>query len=182
MSFPLFLFLVVATGMVLSLPRHRAALPLLMGAVYIGTYQEVELGPFHFSVMRILIVFGLIRLMVKGERIASRFNSLDWAMVLWMTALLTSSLFHRSGALVYRLGYAFDTFGVYLLFRIFVSEWDDVVNIFKMVCVLIVPVAAVMLLEKLNWRNFFDMLGGSTWNAEFRNGHFQARGPFSRAT
>jgi hypothetical protein len=120
--------------------------------------------------------------MVKGERIASRFNSLDWAMVLWMTALLTSSLFHRSGALVYRLGYAFDTFGVYLLFRIFVSEWDDVVNIFKMVCVLIVPVAAVMLLEKLNGRNFFDMLGGSTWNAEFRNGHFQARGPFSRAT
>jgi hypothetical protein len=181
MSVPLILFLVVAAGMLFSLPRNRAVLPLLMGAIFIGTYQEIEIGPCHFSVMRILIMVGLIRLMVKGERIAGRLNSLDRAMVFWTVVLLGSSFFHASGALVYRLGYAFDTFGVYLLFRVFVSEYDDVVDIFKMVCVLIVPVAAAMLFEKLNGTNIFDQLGGSPWSAEFRNGHYRARGPFTHA-
>ncbi len=175
------LFLVVAAGMLISLPRHRAALPLLLGAIYIGTAQQVEIGPLHFSAMRVLVVFGFIRLMVKGERISGRFNALDWAMVLWAMAALTSSIFHSDGALVFRLGLVFDTLGIYILFRVFVSELNDIVNIFKMVCILIVPVAAAMLYEKLTGNNHFDVLGGGSGDAEYRNGHFRARGPFTHA-
>jgi hypothetical protein len=71
--------------------------------------------------------------------------------------------------------------GIYLLFRVFILEREDVVNIFKTVCLLIVPVAVAMLLEKMNGNNLFGPLGGSPWSAEFRNGHVRARGPFTHA-
>ena len=181
MIIPVLLFLVVAVAMLLSLPRNRAVLPLLIGATYIGTYQVVEIGPLHFQAMRFLVLFGLIRLLVKGERISGRANTLDWAMVRWAFVLLATSPFHVSTGLIGRVGYVFDTVGIYLLFRVFISDWDDIVKIFEMICLLIVPVAAAMLLEKLNGNNLFELLGGSPWSAEYRNGHFRARGPFTHA-
>jgi hypothetical protein len=150
----------------------------LLSAAYIGIGEQLEIGAAHFTANRVLITVGFLRIILKGERMAVGWNSLDWAMLLWAIWAVFSSVFHAAGTLIFRLGIALDTLGTYVLFRVFVHETRDVVALCKMVCVLLVPLGAAMLCEKLTGRNWFESLGGAAGEAELRNGHFRARGPF----
>jgi hypothetical protein len=178
MGFLLLLLLLAAAWLLFTLPPRLASLPLIAGAAYIGCFFQIEIGPAHFTASRILVGVGLLRVMVKGERIAGGFNSLDRLMIAWALWNACSSFFHVAGALMFRLGMVLDTVGVYFLFRVFLRDAEDVRAIYKIVCIVLVPLGAAMMFEKITGRNCFEMLGGAPGAAELRNGHFRARGPF----
>ena len=121
------LFSLITAGVLFAVPRRWAPLPLLMGATYMPVLQEIAIGPFHFTVVRILIAAGFLRVMAKAERFAGRLNRLDWAMIFWAFAAVGTSVFHKdpTGAIIFRLGVMFDCLGVFLLFRIFLQEPED---------------------------------------------------------
>src|SRR3989442_26746 len=110
-------FLLINTAALLLLPRRWAPLPLLIGVCYIAGEHIIQLGPFHFSVIRILLAAGVVRIIIRGERLADRMNNLDKLMLVWSVWMLISSLFHEdpSAALVYRLGLVYDACGIYFL-------------------------------------------------------------------
>src|ERR1017187_4010598 len=62
--------------------------------------------------------------------------------------------------------------------RVLMRQFEDLVLVCKMICVLLIPLGAAMMFEKLTGKNFFEFLGGAPGMAELRNGHFRARGPF----
>ncbi len=176
-----YLFSLVASAMLLGLPRRWAPLPLLMGAAYMTPGQELEIGPLHFPVIRLLIAVGFLRVLAKGERIAGGLNVLDRIMVLWAIWAAASSLFHVEDSLVTRLGMILNALGAYLLFRVFVQDTEDIRNTFRMVCILLVPLAGALLVEKLTGRNCFAVIGGISEEVAVRHGRFRARGPFAHA-
>ena len=102
-------------------------------------------------------------------------------MVLWAIWAAASSLFHLEDSLVTRLGMILNAFGAYLLLRVFVQDVEDVRNTFKMVCILFVPLAGAMIVEKLTGKNCFALLGGISEEVASRHGRFRARGPFAHA-
>ena len=173
------LFTLVASVYLCILPRRLAAIPLLLAATYMTRGQVLEIGPAHFTVLRILVVVGLLRALLKGEGIANGINTLDRMLILWSIFLLGSSVFHTSDAWVFRAGIVWNDLGCYFLFRIFVQDWEDVRRMFKVLCVVLAPVAVLMLLEKSLGYNFFSILGGVEEVPALRNGHFRAEGPFS---
>ncbi|MGZ8171701.1 MULTISPECIES: hypothetical protein [Methylobacter] len=156
-----------------------AAIPLLIGAAYMTRGQVLEIGPAHFTVVRILVTVGILRVLLKGERIANGMNQVDRWLVLWAVFLIASSIFHTSDAWIFRIGLMWSEVGCYFLFRVFIQDAKDVEQIFKALCVALVPIAVLMLLEKATGKNFFSILGGVEEVATFRNGHFRASGPFS---
>ncbi|WP_150107885.1 hypothetical protein [Methylobacter tundripaludum] len=173
------LFTLVVSAFLLVLPRRLAAIPLLIGAAYMTRGQVLEIGPAHFTVVRILVTVGILRVLLKGERIANGMNQVDRWLVLWAVFLIASSIFHTSDAWVFRIGLMWSEVGCYFLFRVFIQDAKDVEQIFKALCVALVPIAVLMLLEKATGKNFFSILGGVEEVATFRNGHFRASGPFS---
>jgi len=175
------LFTLVASTFLLTLPRRLAAIPLLMGAAYMTRGQVLEFGPAHFDVIRILVTVGFFRVLLKGESIANKMNSIDRMLIPWALWLITSSAFHTSDAWVFRIGMVWTDLGCYFLFRIFVQNAEDVKYIFQVICVLLIPVTILMLLEKLTGKNYFSALGGVNAFAAFRDGHFRAQGPFAHA-
>jgi hypothetical protein len=176
-GFGLVFALATATFLV-SLPRRWSVLPLLIGATYMPVDQEVEIGPFHFTALRLLIALGFLRVTVKGEWIARGVSSLDRLMIVWATWLICSSVFHVSSVFITRLGVVFDSLGVYFLFRVFLQTRDDVRNVFKIVCVLFVPLAAAMVVERLTGKNCFALFGVTSEGVLSTGGHFRARGAF----
>ncbi|MDD4905024.1 MAG: hypothetical protein PHD39_02535 [Methylobacter tundripaludum] len=173
------LFTLVASAFLLALPRRLAAIPLLVGAAYMTRGQILEIGPAHFTVVRILVTVGILRVLLKGERIANGMNQVDRWLVLWAVFLIASSIFHTSDAWVFRIGLMWSEVGCYFLFRVFIQDAEDVEQIFKALCVALVPIAVLMLLEKAIGRNLFAvLLGGINEIPTFRNGHFRAQGPF----
>ena len=140
----------------------------------------VEIGPFHFQVIRILVAVGVVRVIMRGERLADTMNSLDWLMVAWAAWALISSLFHEdvSGVFVHRLGLIYNGCGIYFLLRIFCRSLKDVVGLCWITAILLVPLSIVMLLEQATGQNVFSALGGVAELSEIRNGKIRAQGPF----
>lgn len=175
------LFLLINSVMLLFLPRRWATLPLLVGACYMTLGQGIELGPFHFMFIRILVAVGVARVIIRGERLAGGMNSLDWLIVVWGIWAVMSSFFHDdiSGVLVNHLGLVYNAFGIYFLVRIFCQSLDDVVTLCLITAVLLVPLSIAILLEKTTGRNLFSVLGGLPEFSEIRHGSIRAQGPFT---
>src|SRR4051812_33565199 len=120
--------LLIVGGMLLSVPRQRAPMMLLIGASYVTLAQEITVGPFHFTFVRILVALGMLRVATKGERLTGGLTKLDKLMLIWGLWLVVSSAFHEDpgSTLIGRLGLAYDGLGLYFLFRIFVKTVPDI--------------------------------------------------------
>ena len=175
------LFTIVAGVLLFLLPRRWAFLPLLMGATYMTRGQVLELGPLSFPVVRLLATIGFVRVLARGERIAGGINILDKVLLAWAIWLILSGAFHTASVSVFRVGLIWTELGNYFLFRVFIREPKDLVRIFKTVGVLLLPVAALMLIERLTGTNYFASLGGVHAEDALRQGHFRAQGPFAHA-
>jgi hypothetical protein len=177
------IFTVLAGFFLLRLPRTWAPLPLLIGASYITLGQGIEIGPFNFYVIRILITLGVLRVMLKGERIVGGWRSLDGLIAIWGVLAVLSSFFHEnfSAALINRLGLAYDTLGIYFLLRIFIQDSESVMALFRIVVIVLVPIAIEMSVETLTGKNEFSFLGGVPAESEVRNGKVRAQGPFAHS-
>lgn len=174
-------FLLINSVMLLLLPRRWAPLPLLVGVCYMTLGQGIELGPFHFMLIRILVAVGVARVIIRGERLAGEMNSLDWLIVVWAAWALISSFFHAdtSAVLVNRLGLVYNAWGIYFLLRIFCQSLEDVVTLCRITAVLLVPLSLALLLEKTTGRNLFSVLGSVPELSEIRGDRIRAQGPFT---
>lgn len=172
------LFAFVAAALVGTLPRRFAAIPILLTASYVSRDAVLEIGPAHLTVLHIVVLFGVCRVLLKREGLANGRNPVDSRLILWALVLLVTSVFHASSQWAFRIGMIWNDLGCYLLLRVFVQDSEDVVRVFKTLCVILVPVAVLMLLEKTLAQNFFTILGAPA-EVVIRDGHIRARGPFA---
>ncbi|OGO13699.1 MAG: hypothetical protein A2Y53_04375 [Chloroflexi bacterium RBG_16_47_49] len=145
--------------------------------------QGIELGSFSFPVIRMLLAVGLVRVIIRGERLVGRMNSLDWLMLVWATWALISSIFHEvpSAALIFRLGLVYNSCGIYFLLRIYCQSFDDVVRLCRITAILLIPMAVEMIYEKMTVHNFFSVLGGVPESSPIREGKIRAQGAFAHS-
>jgi hypothetical protein len=176
-------FLLVNLVFLLVLPRRWAPLPLLVGACYIIRTQAIVVGPYHFTLLRVLVVGGLLRVVIRREWLTGGMNGMDRLMLIWAGWALISSLFHidPSAALTFRLGLVYDAFGIYFLLRIFCQSIEDVELLCRLTAILLLPIALEMIYEKLADRNLFNVLGGGNLIPSIRDDKIRARGPFDHA-
>jgi hypothetical protein len=176
-------FLLINAAMLLLLPRRWAPLPLLVGACYMTLGQGIEIGPFTFTVIRMLVLAGVVRIIVRGERLDGEMNVLDRLMLVWAFWALVSSAFHDypSNALVFRLGLIYNACGIYFLLRIFCRSLDDVVGLCRVTAILLVPVAVEMIYETLTSHNLFSIMGRVPESPVIRAGRIRAQGPFAHS-
>lgn len=174
-------FFVLNAIALLSFPRRWASLPLLIGACYMTLGQGILIGSFNFPVVRMLAAIGLIRVIIRRERLAGGMNGLDWAMVVWSAWALSSSFFHKdeTAALIFRFGLVYNVCGIYFLLRVFCQSLDEAVFICRLMAILLIPVAVEMLYEKVAFHNLFSVLGGVPEVPQIREGRIRAFGPFA---
>ncbi len=174
------IFLLLNALVLLGLPRNLALLPLLVGCCYMTASQSFDLGPIHCTVIRVLIAVGLVRVMMRGERMTGGLNGMDKLMMAWMAwIVLSSPLFPGNELpLVFNLGQAFNIGGIYFLFRVFCGTLEDLVRITKLAAWLLTPIAVEMVMEHITGRNMFSVFGAFL---SMRDEKFRAQGPFAHA-
>jgi hypothetical protein len=169
-----------AGALMLVLPRRYAVLPIMIITCFMTVGQVVVIGSLHFTMMRIIVMFGWVRLMLRGEIHRLHLNSIDKAVLAWMiVAIITHSLlWQTSDEFVNRLGFGYNVFGMYFLFRFLLRDLDDIKRVFALTSVLLMPLAAAMLLERATERNVFAIFGGVRAVTELRGGTLRCQGPF----
>lgn len=172
-------FLITAAVFLIALPRRLAALPLILTAAYMTYGQLVILGPANFTILRILVAVGFLRVLLRGEHLPDGLHTVDKLILTWAAFLMVTSVFHEFSGWIYRSGLVWTEVGCYFLFRVFLHDLDEVRRFFLILCVALVPLGLLMLLEKFTGHNPFGFLGGVMSNSMVREGHVRAAGPFS---
>lgn len=179
---PIGLFAVIILGIcILLLPRKWSVLPVLVMACFVSSAQRIVIGGMDFNMLRIMVLFGITRVILKREYSGFKWVNLDTVIVFWVV----SSMFFYTirlctvSAFVNRLGFGFDAFGMYFLFRCLIRNWLDVHQIVLGFILISIPVTFFFLLENSTGRNLFAVFGGVPEITAIREGRLRCQGAFS---
>ena len=167
--------------MLWCVPRKWALAPFLAGCCFTTTGQGLELGPIHLPVFRLLMLVGIVRAVLKGEKVIGHINIVDKLMITWAVWYLIASFFHDAqldAGPTYVSGIIYNQLGFYFLVRIWCSDLDDTADLIRIIALLLVPIALEMLNEKVTARNLFGFFGGVPESVLVREGKLRAQGPF----
>ena len=176
---------IVAALLILLLPRKRLYLPFLLATFLIPFGEVVVVGGIHFLTPRIVILFGLIRILIsrfssKERTLPGGFNLIDKLMILWSVTygLAFIFLYLEWGAVVNRVGVLLDSLGGYMVIRYLIQDLDDVYRYIKVFALIAVVMAVCMMNEQYTHRNVFGDIGGERSVPETRSGRVRSQAAF----
>ncbi len=167
--------------LVIVLPRKLAIAPVIILCCYMTLGQAFVVAGCHFTMIRVLLLLGWTRLIVRGEVRRLTLNQVDWIVISWTAVSFIAyvSLWRTGDSVIYKLGAAYNIIGFYFLFRMLLCDLDDAIDTIKIAAVLIIPLAGFMLLEKATGRNIFAIFGGVPEITAVREGVLRCTGPFA---
>lgn len=181
---PVGLAAIVVLGLcVLFLPRRWSVLPFLIMACFVSSAQRIVIAGADYDFLRIMVLFGVIRLIIRKEYIFYIKTPIDISLMLWVTSSMFFYILRLAtiSAVVNRFGFAFDAFGMYFLFRCLVQDWQDVEKIIWGVLLISFPLALLFMLENYTGHNLFSVFGGVPEITVVREGRLRCQGAFSHA-
>ena len=188
LSPPVMLLVLLAGVAVLCLPRSKAIVPFLFTALLIPTDQVLLVGSFHFPVVRLLLVFGYLRVLknaLSGNKVlGGGINGIDKAfLVLVVVSVINGNLLWRAmGEFYFQLGEMYSAIGSYFLLRYLIQDDEDVRRALRTIACVAAIVAVVMIGEQSTGTNYlYKSLGGARagLGVVMRDDHIRAMGSFA---
>jgi hypothetical protein len=175
--------ILVLSLLLVFVPKRYALVPFLVLTCFMTMGQRVMLFGLNFTMLRILIAVGCARVILHREVRALRLCGIDYVVVLWsVIGVVAHTLLWRNfEAVTYRLGQSYNALGMYFLFRLYVRDWTDIGRLLRTMGCLTVPLAGLMIIEKLTGENPFALLGGVPPISEVRDGIVRCQGPFGHS-
>ena len=179
-TLPGLLFALSMGLLILILPRKYALAPVFALMCYMTLGERLMIGGLNFTMIRILLLFGWVRLVCRKEIRSFKFNGIDTAVLAWVVSriILHNVLWQNGKEFQNSLGGAYDEVGMYFLFRFLVRDLDDIKHAIRGFALFIVPVGVLMLNEKLTGHNVFAAFGGVHETTVAREGSLRCQGPF----
>jgi hypothetical protein len=173
-------FVGICVLLILTLPKKYFIVPFLVGATFITLDQKVVIWGLDFTVMRVMLLFCFIRVVVRGEVKALKFNKIDRVLIYYVLAsIVTYWLLWQTGdALITKMGFAYTVLGIYFIFRIYIQGINEIKLVLLWSFYITIALALFMLNEKFTARNIFYIFGGVPEYTYVRNGELRCQGPF----
>ena len=163
---------------VMVLPKRWAALCYLGGTLYLTQGQSVLLSGINFMAIRFVEVAAFTRILLRGEFSGFSLSKLDRLLLLSLV-WYESALMLRTMALdFYGIGVLCDAALVFITFRVWLGTLEDYEHFMKWTGVLMIPFTACMVVESINGRNLFAIMGGVPDESVFREGHYRCQASF----
>lgn len=174
------IFILVMGLLTLVFPRRFALLPLIASSCLMTLGQQVVVAGLHFSALRIMILFGWMRILSRRELTSIKFTIIDKLIIIYSCVCIVTNilLWGTYEALKGQSGYTYDLIGIYFLCRSVISSSEDIERAIKIIGLFLIPLAGFMIFEQLTGRNIFSIFGGVPEVAVLRDTHFRCQGPF----
>lgn len=179
---PLGLVMIVVCGIaMLWVPRKYAVWPMIATACLVASAQRIVLGGLDFSLLRIMVLFGWIRIVARNESAGFVWKPIDSVLIAYAASSTISYtiLLGSTDALVNRLGASFDAIGMYFMFRCLIRSWEDVSATVLGFVLVSVPIALAFFGENRTGRNIFAVFGGVPAVTMIRDGRLRCQGAYS---
>ncbi len=173
-------FTLLMCVLLVVVPRRYALLPIIALVCYMTMGMRFVIGGLNFTMLRIVLLFGWARLVMRGELKSFKLNPIDKTIIAWiLVSIVTYTLLWGDyESFKYKLGGAYTVLGFYFMFRFLLRDKEDVVWTLKIFAVLVLPLAGAMVLEKMTGRDPFGVFGGVPPITTIRDGALRCEGPF----
>lgn len=161
-----------------ALPRKYFLFPFIVGACFVPSDQRIIIFGLDFTLLRVLIVSGFLRILLRGEKVVFRYNFSDKLVFCWMIigAFIYIVQWRNTSALIYKSGMLFDGLGLYWLFRLNIKSWEDLKKITKIFALCSLVLCIFVVKEWVTGSNPFKLLGHV--NTVIREDRYRCQGPF----
>lgn len=162
--------------------RRRAALwPILTLICFIPSAQRLVIAGADFTLLRLIVIAGLIRIVLHREYKFGRPAVFDCVYFAWVIlgSLVYVAQQQDLGSAVYVTGMSLDMLGAYTLFRVFIRSIDDLWALVRMIAWLSIPVCCLFCIELTTGRNVFNIFGGVPEFTSIRDGRLRCQGAFA---
>lgn len=179
---PLALAMALLCGtLILMVKRRYAVWPFVILSCFVSDAQRLVLITLDFQLIRVLVAFGLARVLMRTEWSSLRWSALDTCVSLFAIAKLAAYTlqYQAISALIYQCGQLVDSVGLYFLFRCLIRHPRDVYSAATAFALISIPVAAAFLIENQTRHNVFSVFGGVPATTAMREGRLRCQGPFS---
>jgi hypothetical protein len=170
------IFLVAMAFVILGSSRRNAVGALLAMAAFIPLGQEVSLMGLHLYFLRILVLVGLCRLLMKREMEGFKLVGMDKLFIWWVVIGFVCELLRGGSAQTF--GAVYDAMGVYFLIRIWTRTSEDVLAHLRLLAFVAIGIGICMAWETIKHQDLFFVFGGVPLVPMERDGRFRAEGPF----
>lgn len=175
--------------LMIALPRNKIIVPFLAASILIPMDQVLLVGGLHFPMLRLLILFAVLRVLWLKVRTGSALfsngvNAIDVLVVSLATcsAVAGVMLWQDSKAAVYQAGEMYNIFGIYWCSRFLIRDDDDIARVLRAFALIVAIIGVVMLYERVVGRNPYALLGGARASVYAvvveRDERVRAMGPF----
>lgn len=172
--------LLILSLCVLGLPRSKACVPILVLTCFVSLGQRFYIAGLNWDFLRIIILFGYVRILIKNEFHGFQWVALDTVVVLWAICSATLIILREGSAgIVNQLGVKFNILGSYFLFRCLIRDWSDFVVILRALIVIGTVLAVIFVIEFSTRRNLFSIFGGVPAITAIREERLRCQGAFS---
>jgi len=166
---PAVALIIILTGVLICLlSQKKILIPFLLTSFLIPGDQVLVLAGLHFPLLRILILFGMLRIFIlKGRGQWSIFsgglNKIDKSVILLTIASAVAGvlLFRSTQAFIFQLGEIYSAFGIYFLMRCLIRDENDVLRVIRVFAVVVALLGSVMIYEQVRGSNPYALLGGA---------------------
>lgn len=152
---------IVLSLLTLSVPKKYFLLPYIVAACFVPADQRIIVADLDFTVLRILVVMGALRIVCGREHEPLRFNSFDKLVILWVAvgAVIYVLQWRTFRAVIFKCGTLFDAIGMYWVFRKSVGTLADVKRIGRMLAVCSLVMVVLVAVEWATGQNPFAVMG-----------------------
>ena len=162
-------------------PRKYFVVPFILAACFVPADQRIIIMGLDFTVLRVLVLAGIVRILMYGQWIRIKWNNFDKLLFIWAFcgAFIYTLQWSTGEAAVNRLGVLFDVLGLYWLFRQTIRSWDDIKFMISVLAFCMVMLAPFVLVELATKHNPFAALGRVITNVREERLRCQAAFPHS---
>lgn len=149
------------SAVLIVVPQKYFILSFIFGACFVPADQRIIIVDLDFTVLRILMVVGMLRLWLRGEIRRINWNRFDQLLLLWVAvgAVIYVIQWLDMRALIYKCGILFDVVGLYWLFRQNVRSWPDIIFAIKVTALCALLLVPLVAFEWATGSNPFVALG-----------------------
>lgn len=179
---PMAMFLTLAAILFMLVShRTRVIFALLLVATQIPHIQRVVIFDLDFSMFRLMLMIAWLRVLMRNEWAELKLTRIDHVFLFWCTSLIVIQLIQRPdfGTVVYRAGFALDTYGSYFLARCCIRSRRDVEVVVRDLVGISVLVAAALAYEYTTQNNLFHSMGAHA--PELRDGRLRCSAALGHA-
>jgi len=169
-------FLLVMVYLILGSNRRNAVGAMLAMAAFVPLGQEITLLGLHFYFLRILVLVGLGRILMKRETDGFKLVGMDKLFICWVAVGFVCELLRGGSAQTF--GAVYNAMGVYFFIRILTRTSEDVLAHLRLLAFVAIAIGICMAWETIKHQDLFFVFGGVPLVPMERDGRFRAEGPF----